>query len=80
MSILERMFEASEEGFQRKVKYYMQKAAIAVLGELGTTSGHAERVIYANKILDGTASVYEYAVGVTTNATIADKIDTGICS
>lgn len=53
----------------------MQKAAIAILGEEGSTAGHAERVVYAKEILAGTASVYEFAVGVVTNSTIAGKID-----
>jgi hypothetical protein len=75
MGLLTRMHEAHEAGFQRKVKYYMQKAALAVLGEESTTKGHTERVAYAKKVLDGTASIYEFAVGVTTNSTIAAKLD-----
>lgn len=75
MGVKEWMFEASGKGFQKKVKYYMQKAAIAVIGEDNTTAGHAERLAYAKKVLDGEASVYEFAVGVVTNTTISGKID-----
>ena len=62
---------ANDQNFQNRVKYYMQKAGIAVMTEANTTPNHTERVTYANKVLDGTASVFEQAVGVTTNATIA---------
>ena len=54
----------------------MQMAAIAVLGENSQTPGHTERVAYAKMVLNGTASVYEFAVGVVTNSTITSKIDT----
>jgi len=69
------MSKASDTGFQRRVKYFMTKAAVAILGEDDQTANHAERVVYANKVLDGSASVYEYAVGVTTNGTIATNIN-----
>lgn len=69
------MSVVNEKGFQRRVKYFMQKAASAILGEVGTTPNHAERVVYSNAVLDGTADVYEYTVAVTTNSTIAGNID-----
>ncbi len=77
MAVLDYMQVANEKGFQRKVKYYMQKAAIAILGEDSETTGHTERVAYASKILSGEASVLEFSVGVVTNTTIAGKIDAG---
>lgn len=77
MAIINWMHEANEKGFQRKVKYCMQKAAIAILGEDGATTGHAERIAYAKKILNGEASVYEFAVGVVTNTTVSTKLDAG---
>jgi len=77
MPLKEWMHEANEKGFQQKIKYYMQKSAIAILGEESTTEGHTERVAYAKQILSGNASIYEYAVGVVTNSTIATKIDNG---
>lgn len=69
------MSTAKDEGFQRKIKLCMQKAAIDVIGEDDQTPGHAERVIYAKKILGGTADVQEYSIGVVTNSTIQGKID-----
>ena len=75
MAVIDWMQVANEKGFQRKVKYYMQKAAVAILGEDAQTAGHAERIVYASKILSGEASVYEFSVGVVTNATIAGEID-----
>jgi len=31
---------------QQRIKYFMQKAATAIIGEVGTTPGHAERIAY----------------------------------
>ena len=68
------MLAARDEGWQRRVKFMTQKAALAVLGEPVGTAGHTERVLYANEVLDGTTNEYEYAVGVATNATILANI------
>jgi len=61
--------------FQDKIKWHMYKAAIAVMAEDDATEGHAARIVYASKILDGSASVKEYALGVITNTTIKTAID-----
>lgn len=74
MSAIECMRETNDNDFQKKVKYYMQKAAISVLGEEGSTAGHADRLVYAKKILAGEASIKEYCIGIVTNTTIAGKI------
>jgi len=60
---------------QQRIKYFMQKAATAIIGEEGTTAGHAERVAFSSKILGGSASVLEYTIAVTTNQTIAAAIN-----
>ncbi len=54
-----------------RIRYYMIKYAISVMAEDGGTAGHALRVAYAKKILDGTASITEYSIGVYTNGAIA---------
>ena len=56
--------------FKGKVKYEMQTAAIAVMAEAADTANHAERVVYAKKILSGEASTQEFCIGVLTNSTI----------
>lgn len=61
--------------FQSKIKYLMQKAAIAVMAEAANTVEHTKRVAYASEILDGHASVQEFSLGVTTNSTIKTAID-----
>jgi len=71
------MAKANGSAFKRRVKYFMQKAATAIIGEDGAFIGHAERVAYAEKILSGEASIYEMAVGVVTNSTVAAAIDGG---
>lgn len=73
MAAEDAMEVANEEGFQRRVKHFMQKAALAVMAEAGSTAFHTERVAFAKSVLDGTASVYEYAVGVVTNSTVASN-------
>lgn len=75
MSAIQCMSTASDKGFQNRVKYYMQKAASAIIGEVGTTDGHTERVAYAQTILNGSASILEMAIAVTTDSTIAAAIE-----
>ena len=60
--------------FQDKVKYEMQTAAIAIMAEAATTDNHAERIIYAKSILDGSASVKEFCIGVLTNSNVKAKV------
>lgn len=60
--------------FNDKVKYEMQKAAIAVMAEDAGTANHTERVTYANKILTGEASIKEMCIGVLTNATVKGHV------
>ncbi len=59
-----------DQEFSLKVKHEMQAAAIAVMNESEGTVHHVERLIYASKILDGSASLKEFCIGVLTNATI----------
>ena len=71
------MTSAHNTFFQRRVKYFMTKAATAIIGEESTTAGHTERLAFAKEILAGTANILEFAVGVTTNGTIAASIVDG---
>lgn len=75
MASHECMIWAKNPHNQQRIKYFMQKAAVDIIGEVGTTPGHAERIVYAAKILDGTASIPEYTIAVTTNATILASIN-----
>ena len=77
MASIECMCRGEERGFQRQVEYFMKKAAIAVMSEDTGTTNHAERVLFAKEVLNGTASVRAFAVGVATNATIATAISNG---
>lgn len=63
--------------FQAKVNWEMQAAAIAIMAEDNTTASHTERVTYANSILDGSANVAEFALGVSTNSTVKAHIIAG---
>jgi len=66
-----------DQDFQDKVRFYVVKAAIAVMTEASTVDFHTERVAYATKVLNNTASISAYALGVSTNPTIKAKIDAG---
>jgi hypothetical protein len=78
-----RMAFAGWDFFQDKVKFFMQKAALAILGEAfggvdePTEAEHAARVIYAKTILAGSASVEQFSYAVVTNSTIATSLDAG---
>lgn len=64
--------------FKDRVEYFMSKGAIAIKGE-GTPTGdeHTKRDLYADKIMNGNASVEQYAIGVVTDDTISAIIDAG---
>jgi len=66
-----------DHDFQDKVKFYVVKAAVAVMSEAESTDNHAARVVFAGKVLAGTSSMAMYALGVSTNATVKGKIDAG---
>lgn len=80
MSSADCMAIANNGTFQQRVKYYMQRAAIAVMAEAPEHANHADRVAYARRVLDVTgstgmaASIAEYAIAVVTNSTIAATI------
>ena len=63
--------------FQNKVRFYMVKAAVAVMAEANTVEHHGLRVAYATKVLNGTASGGAYSLGVSVNPTIKAHIDAG---
>ncbi len=65
------MHVSQETQFVERVKYFMQKAAIAIMAETLSTTGHTERVAYAKKVLDETASAKEFTIAVLTNSTVA---------
>jgi len=66
---------ANRSEFLRRVEYALKKAAIAVMAEDGGTANHAERVVYATKVIDGEASIAEASKGVVTNATLTSSGD-----
>lgn len=64
---------ANDSGFQKRVQFCVEKAAVAVMAESNTTSGHVLRVQYAHKVLAGLGSYLEWATAVVTNSTIASE-------
>ena len=70
MAALSAMETARDAGFQERIKFFLKKAAIAVMAEALVTAGHTERAAYAKKVLDGDANVLEATQAVVTNATI----------
>lgn len=62
---------AENKTFQFRVRYFLEKAAIAVMAELLNTAGHTERVVYAKEVLGGSADYYSATIAVLTNSTVA---------
>lgn len=56
--------------FQRRVNYYVVKAAVAVMAEDPLTANHAERVAFANKVFVSDYNLDQYTSAVTSNPTI----------
>jgi hypothetical protein len=67
-------FVKTDADFQNRVKYFFQKAAIAVMAEDPGTTNHDERADFAGAVLGGDMDVLELAIAVATNATIAANI------
>lgn len=78
MSAQKCMQEARSSDFQDRIKYYLQKYALVVKEEPEATVNHSDRIVYAQKVLDGQANIYEVAIAVTTNATVSAKIAEGV--
>lgn len=66
---------AADANFQRRVLYCLKKAAVAVMAEDAETGNHAERVVYAKSVLEGTAGAAEAAKAIVTNSTITAGAD-----
>lgn len=59
--------------FRQRIEYLAIKSAIAVVNEDAGTANHAARLVFAKKILGGTAPIGEIALAVMTNSTIASE-------
>lgn len=68
---------ANEQSFQHRVQFFLTKAAVAVMAEANTTPGHAARLTYAGKVLDGIAAILPVAVAAVTNSTIQSEANIG---
>lgn len=65
------MTVALNSAFQQRVRYFLCKAAVAVMSEQADTAGHSLRVAYAKLVLSGTASSEAASVAVLTNGVVA---------
>lgn len=61
---------ANQPDFQSRVAIAMNSAAVSVYSEVGTTTGHAARALYATKVLTGNYSLSAACLGVLVNSTI----------
>ena len=55
---------AKHSTFRQRVKYYMQKNAVAVLAEPSSTPGYQKRTNYADDVIDGSASVVQSTITI----------------
>lgn len=65
MTAINQMELANDTGFQRRVKFFMSKSAVAIMGE---TAGL--RTTYASAVLSGLASIFEMAVSVASDSAV----------
>ena len=66
---------ADQTSMLRRVKFLATKAAVAVMAEDAGTANHAERVVYAKTVLDGTYNANTMAIACLTNSTIQAGAD-----
>lgn len=62
---------AQDSNFQNRVRYYLVKAAVAIMNEDINTDRHAARAAYASKVLAGDINILHQCIAVLTNVTIA---------
>ena len=58
---------AQQPIFQARVRFSLNKAAVAALAEPMATPGHAERAVFARKVLSGQYVLEHVAMAVFTN-------------
>lgn len=61
---------AETPNFQRRIRYCLVKTAMAVLAESINTAGHADRVVYAKKIIGGGYDVIAAGLAVLTDTNL----------
>jgi hypothetical protein len=64
---------ARNEKFQDRIRYDIQKAAIAVCSEDSQTASHPQRIAYARLLISGNIQILSWAIAVVTNSTIANE-------
>ncbi len=65
MTAIDQMELSRDTGFQAKVKYFMSKSAVAIMGDAA-----GPRTTYASAVLDGSASVFEMSVAVLSDTAV----------
>jgi len=66
---------ANGSAFRIRVKFFLLKASISVMAEDVGTPSHTERLAFASKLISGEANPEQYAIAVSTNATISGYIN-----
>jgi hypothetical protein len=69
-SFVEMTYIAGQPSIQARVEYCLKKAAVAVMAEAANTENHADRVVFAKKVLDGEAGITHATMAAMTNSTI----------
>ncbi len=67
--------EARTRQLQDKIRYHLGAAGIAVMAEEESHENHVNRLNYAGVILRGGANIFQVALALVTNLTIAAKIE-----
>lgn len=62
--------------FQDRVRYFLKKAAIAIMAESDTVDEHEKRVAFSRRVLAEQVNKIAYTIGVSTNSTVAATVGT----
>lgn len=72
-SYLDMAYIAEQPSTRSRVEYCLKKAAVAVMAEEANTANHAERVVFAKKVLAGEANIQNATLATMTNSTITSN-------
>lgn len=77
-SVHDLMSIARDPNFQDRIKYSLQQSALDVMAEAGNVTGHALRVTFAGRVLAGTVDIFQVAISVLNNSTIAAEANVAL--
>jgi hypothetical protein len=82
-SFVEMTYIAGQPSTQSRVEYCLKKAAVAVMAEAANTENHAERIVFAKKVLSGEAGITHATMAAIETSSLSfsrgDKFMRALC-